>query len=72
MAPGREGRGPAARVRPVDFAVRKAAPVRMAGRVLAAGSAAKAEIVFPGRAARTAPAAMAGEIVAHRAKPCRG
>ena len=69
---GQGGLGPADRVRPMDFAARKAALVPLADRVLAAGSAAKAPIVFPVRAAMTAPAAMAGEIVAHRAKPCRG
>ena len=63
---------PADRARPVDFAVRKAALVPLAGRVLAAGSAAKAEIVFHLRAAKTAPAATAGEIVARRAKSCLG
>ena len=63
---------PADRARPVDFAVRKAALVPLAGRVLAAGSAAKAEIVFHLRAAKTAPAATAGEIAVRRAKSCRG
>ena len=69
---GQGGLGPADRVRPVDSAARKAAPGPMAVRVLAAGSAAKAPIVFPVRAAMTAPAAMAGGIAARRAKSCRG
>lgn len=70
--PGRGRLGPAARVRPMDFAVRKAALVPLAGRVLAGGSAVKAPIVFPVRAAMTAPAAMAGGIAVRRAKSCRG
>ena len=68
---GPEGLGLAARVRPVAFAVRKAALVPLAGRGLAADSAAKAEIVFLVRAAKTAPAAKAGGSVGRRATPCR-
>ena len=69
--PGRGRLGPADRVRPMDFAVRKAALVPLAGRVLAAGSAAKAQIVFPVRAAKTAPAAKAEGIGVRRATSCR-
>ena len=68
---GRAGLGPAARVRPAAFAVRKAALVPLAGRVLAAGFAAKAQIVFPVRAAKTAPAAKAEGIGVRRATSCR-
>ena len=69
---GRAGLGLEVRVRPADFAVRKAALVPLAGRVLAAGFAAKAQIVFPVRAAKTAPAAKAEGIAVRRAKSCRG
>ena len=68
---GQGGLGPADRVRPVDSAARKAAPGPMAVRVLAAGSAAKAQIVFPVRAAKTVPAAKAEGIGVRRATSCR-
>ena len=68
---GRAALGLAVGVRPADFAVRKAALVPLAGRVLAAGFAVKAEIGFRIRAAKTAPAAKAEEIVARRATSCR-